>query len=133
MGLGPTHQWLTTEPLDPQDPAPLTSRPTPHLGHHRHHSQPCLRTISPISRLAIDLGSLALQPPTLETGSAHHWPSLSLEPLGLHSQPPHDSVLLTSGQQPPHKAGPDNQPDWGDSHAYPTIPSSQPATTEGLM
>ena len=48
-------------------------------------------------------------------------PALAMKPTGLHSQPPHDLAQPTSSQQPLHKAGTKNLPDW-----MPATPTRHP-------
>ena len=71
-----------------QDPAQLTSRPTVHIE------------------------TLAPQPPRTNALPDSE-PERALGPLEFHNQTHHDPALPTSGQQPPHKLGPRNQPDQG--------------------
>ena len=111
---GPTHQQADTHSGTPgpcsQRPwalAPLPSRPTRALRHLGPLGQPHQEASLPTSRLTLDLGPPALQPPTLELGSAHQWASAS-------PRTPRDL-------QPPYKAGPDNQLDHG-----PATPTKTP-------
>ena len=69
------HLAPLSQPL--QFPAPLTSGPSPALGHPGTCSQPCQELTLTASRLTIDLGAPAPQLLTLEPHSAHQWASSS--------------------------------------------------------
>ena len=70
--LTPTLRYFGLSQLT-QDPTPLIIRLTPTLAHPGTHSQPCQEPAPPTRRPTLDLGTLAMQPPTSEPGSAHQW------------------------------------------------------------
>lgn len=57
--------------------------------------------------------------------------SLALDPHPLNHLP-QNLASHSSGYQPPYKAGPGNQLEWGSATST-TLPSSQSSTTEGPM
>lgn len=82
----------------------------------------------------LDLGRLSsaiihLRIPALPHPVSQHEP---LGPARFHNQLHHDSALPTSVQQPPHKAGPGKQPDWGQSR-LPGGPTVVSPPQEGPM
>lgn len=97
----------------PWDPVPLNSGPAAALGHIRANSQPCQELAPHSKKVTLDLGTLAPQPPTLESGSAISKPALATGFLAFHSQMCQDLALPTSGWQPLYNAGLDNQLYWG--------------------
>ena len=88
-----------------QKAAPPTRGPTPALG-----------SLGPAARhqvLALLISGMTL---VLDPNPTHQWVSTSPGPLGFYKQPARDPALPTSSQQPPHKAGPGNQLNQGQSH-----------------
>ena len=134
--------------MGPPDPSTPTRRPasalrhsgslsqlpwdlTPALRHAGPHTASHVRNRSHSSRLTLDMGLPGLQPPTLETSSAHPWTSTS---PGT-PQDSTDSNLMTQ-LHPPVAGSLHTGRAWqptglGAGHAYQTTHSSQPATTEG--
>ena len=100
-----------------QEPAPQTSAQTQALGSLGHSARP--------QDLALPASGLALAP---LLGLSHQWADTSpriswtpTSPITSPRVPPHEPTLPTSSPQPPHKAGPGNQPDQG-----PTMPTRPP-------